>query len=134
MCKSCMPISRLCYLYRELEDCRDQETSSTLAPSTLVEQCSKVVGTTWSFEEVVQMSPAPIPDDVQQRIAFWAFPRDEKKIKMYASLGNSSAHVFQEAEHLLRKGKLQKMYQIGKKHAQYRMVYLFKTLYPFFCI
>ena len=93
--------------------CGGFDAGGLLAPLTLVQQCCRVLANSWAFEEVVQSFSAPIPDDIQQSIAFWAFPRDERKIKMYATLGSPSPD-FSEAEQLLRKGRLKKMYQIGK--------------------
>ena len=109
----------ICILFppsREAQACSGFDAGTLLqlqAPLTLVQQCCRVLGNSWAFEEVVQSFSAPIPDDIQQSIAFWAFPRDERKIKMYATLGNHSPD-FSEAEQLLKKGRLKKMYQIGK--------------------
>ena len=100
-------------MHREARQFDGADVLNAHAPRTLVQQCCRVLGNSWAFEEVVRKSSAPIPDDVQQSIAFWAFPRDEKKIRIYATLGNPSPD-FSKAEQLLRKGRLKKMYQVGK--------------------
>ncbi len=95
----------------------EDDSSSTgppRTPASLTELACRVLGSSWPFEEVVQKAPVPLPDDIQQKIAKYAFPSSETKLRMYASLSNQSPVVFNEAEHLLRKHKLQKVYQIGR--------------------
>lgn len=62
-----------------------------------------------------------VPEPVQKRIVFWSFPRSEREICMYSSLGyqppegEHDARVpFTRGLHLLQSGAVDRVLQVGK--------------------
>ena len=62
-----------------------------------------------------------VPEPVQKRIVFWSFPRSEREICMYSSLGyqppegEHDARVpFTRGLHLLQSGAVDRVLQVGE--------------------
>lgn len=92
----------------ELENFADDQPARRLL--TLKELCCQFVGQNVPFE-TVQLYPSRIPEEVQQRIAFWAFPADRKKLLSKVALGRVTKHEVQTAkeaivENLLQSGEI----------------------------
>lgn len=76
----------------------------------LKELCCQFVGQNFPFG-IVQLYLSPIPVDVQQRIAFWAFPTDGKKLLATVALSGISEHDCETArtsnvEDVLQSGEI----------------------------
>lgn len=62
-----------------------------------------------------------VPEPVQKRIVFWSFPRSEREICMYSSLGyqppegeHDTRVPFTRGLHLLQSGAVDRVLQVGK--------------------
>lgn len=62
-----------------------------------------------------------VPEPVQKRIVFWSFPRSEREICMYSSLGYQSPEGEHDARvpftrglHLLQSGAVDRVLQVGE--------------------
>ena len=62
-----------------------------------------------------------VPEPVQKRIVFWSFPRSEREICMYSSLGYQPPEGEQDTRvpftrglHLLQSGAVDRVLQVGK--------------------
>ncbi|KAB1259325.1 Zinc finger SWIM domain-containing protein 4 [Camelus dromedarius] len=78
-------------------------------PEALLDLSAKRVAESWAFEQ-----------PVQKRIVFWSFPRSEREICMYSSLGyqppegEHDARVpFTRGLHLLQSGAVDRVLQVG---------------------
>lgn len=80
---------------------------------SLTELAARVVAHHIPFE-VVERVCAPIPEQLQLRIAYWSFPDNEEDIRLYSCLANGSADEFQKGETLYRCGAVKFSLQIGK--------------------
>lgn len=63
-----------------------------------------------------------MPEPVQKRIVFWSFPRSEREICMYSSLGyqppegeHDTRVPFTRGLHLLQSGAVDRVLQVGKR-------------------
>uniref|UniRef100_F6U1N5 Zinc finger SWIM-type containing 4 n=2 Tax=Equus caballus TaxID=9796 RepID=F6U1N5_HORSE len=103
-------------------------------PEALLDLSAKRVAESWAFEQVLS-TPHPtlektdaqveerfsrVPEPVQKRIVFWSFPRSEREICMYSSLGcqppegEHDARVpFTRGLHLLQSGAVDRVLQVG---------------------
>ncbi|KAM6149136.1 zinc finger SWIM domain-containing protein 4 [Erethizon dorsatum] len=88
-------------------------------PETLLDLSAKRVAESWAFEQVEERL-SRVPEPVQKRIVFWSFPRSEREICMYSSLGYQSAEGEQDARvpftrglHLLQSSAVDRVLQVG---------------------
>ena len=95
---------------------RERKTS----PGTLLDIASRFVAKTVPFQRIEERFPR-IPEPVQERLVFWAFPRDERDVRMYSSpCGNSSNALefqnspFCQGMRLLEQGNVQHVLQVGE--------------------
>ena len=63
--------------------------------ASLQELCSRVVGQTLPFEQVLQHQPR-VPEDLQKRIIFWSFPLDEKQVLEYGEMMGTDIEAVQD--------------------------------------
>ena len=89
------------------------------APS-LLDIAAKFVAKTLPFQRIEERYPR-IPEPVQERLVFWAFPRDERDIRMYSSPCGSMANPleyqnspFCQGLRLLEQGAVANVLQVGK--------------------
>ena len=59
-------------------------------PETLLDICAKMVAEHIPFQRIEERYDR-IPEPVQERIVFWAFPRNERDICMYSSMSRVPA-------------------------------------------
>uniref|UniRef100_G3T7U7 Zinc finger SWIM-type containing 4 n=1 Tax=Loxodonta africana TaxID=9785 RepID=G3T7U7_LOXAF len=85
----------------------------------LLDLSAKRVAESWAFEQVEERF-SRVPEPVQKRIVFWSFPRSEREICMYSSLGyqplegEHDARVpFTRGLHLLQSGAVDRVLQVG---------------------
>jgi len=90
-----------------------------LSPGTLLDIASKFVAKTVPFQRIEERFPR-IPEPVQERLVFWAFPRDERDIRMYSSPCGSTANAleyqnspFCQGMRLLDQGAVTNVLQVG---------------------
>ncbi|XP_069804148.1 zinc finger SWIM domain-containing protein 4 isoform X3 [Dendropsophus ebraccatus] len=88
-------------------------------PDSLLDLSAKRVAESWAFEQVEERF-SRVPEPVQKRIVFWSFPRSEKEICMYSSLGyhppegeRDSRVPFNRGLQLLQSGAVQRVLQVG---------------------
>uniref|UniRef100_A0A8C2VKP4 Zinc finger SWIM-type containing 4 n=1 Tax=Chinchilla lanigera TaxID=34839 RepID=A0A8C2VKP4_CHILA len=88
-------------------------------PATMLDLSAKRVAESWAFEQVEERF-SRVPEPVQKRIMFWSFPRSEREICMYSSLGYQSTEGEQDARvpftrglHLLQSGAVDRVLQVG---------------------
>ncbi|XP_018425968.1 PREDICTED: zinc finger SWIM domain-containing protein 4 isoform X2 [Nanorana parkeri] len=88
-------------------------------PDSLLDLSAKKVAETWAFEQVEERF-SRVPEPVQKRIVFWSFPRSEKEICMYSSLGyhppdgeRDSRVPFNRGLQLFQSGAVQRVLQVG---------------------
>lgn len=81
---------------------------------SLIELCSRLVAVTVPFETVEKLHPN-LPEQLQLRIAFWSFPRNDDNIRLYSCLANGSSEEFQKGEQLYRAKAVIEPLQIGKR-------------------
>uniref|UniRef100_A0A6I8PLH4 Zinc finger SWIM-type containing 4 n=1 Tax=Ornithorhynchus anatinus TaxID=9258 RepID=A0A6I8PLH4_ORNAN len=86
---------------------------------TLLDLSAKRVAETLAFEQVEERF-SRVPEPVQKRIVFWSFPRSEREICMYSSLGyhppeaeRDSRIPFNRGLHLLQTGAVDGVLQVG---------------------
>lgn len=84
----------------------------TSAVSSLTELSAKCVASHIPFELVEHVFP-PVPELLQQRIAFWSFPNNEEDIRLYSCLANGSAEEFTRGENLFKNHMVKESLQIG---------------------
>ena len=68
----------------------------------MVDIAAKSVARTHTFEAVQNYKKEPIPEILQQRITYYAFPEDEYNIRLYSNLANNSSEEFKLGEGYLR--------------------------------
>ena len=83
----------------------------------LVEIASKTAAKYLPFESVY-FYPEPIPENLQQRIAYWAFPQDEDAVKLYSCLANGCQQQYEMGKNILNQlmskpENIQNVLQIG---------------------
>lgn len=88
-------------------------------PETLLDLSAKRVAESWAFEQVEERF-SRVPEPVQKRIVFWSFPRSEREICMYSSLGyqppegeHDTRVPFTRGLHLLQSGAVDRVLQVG---------------------
>ncbi|KAM5238222.1 zinc finger SWIM domain-containing protein 4 isoform 2-T2 [Ctenodactylus gundi] len=88
-------------------------------PEALLDLSAKRVAESWAFEQVEERF-SRVPEPVQKRIVFWSFPRSEREICMYSSLGCQSPEGEQDPRvpftrglHLLQSGAVDRVLQVG---------------------
>nr|XP_023407646.1 LOW QUALITY PROTEIN: zinc finger SWIM domain-containing protein 4 [Loxodonta africana] len=101
---------------------RDSRTGAARGrgrPEALLDLSAKRVAESWAFEQVEERF-SRVPEPVQKRIVFWSFPRSEREICMYSSLGyqplegEHDARVpFTRGLHLLQSGAVDRVLQVG---------------------
>ena len=69
---------------------RERRTS----PATLLDIASKLVAKTVPFQRIEERFPR-IPEPVQERLVFHAFPRDERDVRMYSSPCGNTANALE---------------------------------------
>lgn len=60
------------------------------SPETLLDICAKIVAEHIPFQRIEERYDR-IPEPVQERVVFWAFPRNERDICMYSSMARIPA-------------------------------------------
>lgn len=93
--------------------------SASTAVETLLDLSARRVAETWAFEQVEERF-SRVPEPVQKRIVFWSFPRSEREICMYSSLGyhppegeRDSRIPFNRGLNLLQSGAVDRVLQVG---------------------
>ncbi|KRX18110.1 Zinc finger SWIM domain-containing protein 8 [Trichinella nelsoni] len=86
-----------------------EKMSNTLS---LVELSAKTVAKHIPFEMVENFKP-PVPEQLQQRIAFWSFPENSSDIRMYACLSNGRYDEFAKGISLYDMNCIRSPMQIG---------------------
>ncbi|XP_070229652.1 zinc finger SWIM domain-containing protein 4 isoform X2 [Bos mutus] len=88
-------------------------------PEALLDLSAKRVAENWAFEQVEERF-SRVPEPVQKRIVFWSFPRSEREICMYSSLGyqppegeHDTRVPFTRGLHLLQSGAVDRVLQVG---------------------
>ncbi|XP_062968031.1 zinc finger SWIM domain-containing protein 4 isoform X2 [Cynocephalus volans] len=88
-------------------------------PEALLDLSAKRVAESWAFEQVEERF-SRVPEPVQKRIVFWSFPRSEREICMYSSLGYQPLEGEQDTRvpftrglHLLQSGAVDRVLQVG---------------------
>ena len=86
---------------------------------SLLDISSRFVAKTLPFQRIEERFPR-IPEPVQERLVFWAFPRDERDIRMYSSPCGSTANAleyqnspFCQGLRLLEQGAVSNVLQVG---------------------
>lgn len=107
--------------HRRQREERLREAARRHNPSSLLDIASKLVARTVPFQRVEERFPR-IPEPVQERLVYWAFPRDERDIRMYSSpsagAGGSLALEYQNSPYcqgmrLLDQGAVTGVLQVG---------------------
>ena len=95
--------------------------------ASLLDIAARFVAKTHPFQRIEERFPR-IPEPVQERLVFWAFPRDERDIRMYSSPCGSAANAleyqnspFCQGLRLLEQGAVANVLQVGK--------YTYKDIY-----
>ena len=90
------------------------------SPGSLLDIASKFVAKTVPFQRIEERFPR-IPEPVQERLVFWAFPRDERDIRMYSSPSGSTTNAmeyqnspFCQGLRLLEQGAVGSVLQVGE--------------------
>ena len=90
------------------------------SPGSLLDIASKYVAKTVPFQRIEERFPR-IPEPVQERLVFWAFPRDERDIRMYSSPSGSTTNAmeyqnspFCQGLRLLDQGAVGSVLQVGE--------------------
>ena len=90
------------------------------SPGSLLDIASKFVAKTVPFQRIEERFPR-IPEPVQERLVFWAFPRDERDIRMYSSPSGSTTNAmeyqnspFCQGLRLLDQGAVGSVLQVGE--------------------
>ncbi|XP_036089720.1 zinc finger SWIM domain-containing protein 4 [Rousettus aegyptiacus] len=111
--------SRGCPAGPEERDAGAGAVRSRGRPEALLDLSAKRVAESWAFEQVEERF-SRVPEPVQKRIVFWSFPRSEREICMYSSLGyqppegEHDARVpFTRGLHLLQSGAVDRVLQVG---------------------
>ncbi|XP_049644492.1 zinc finger SWIM domain-containing protein 4 [Suncus etruscus] len=88
-------------------------------PEPLLDLCAKRVAESWAFEQVEERF-SRVPEPVQKRIVFWSFPRSEREICVYSSLGcqtpdseHDARAPFTRGLQLLQAGAVDRVLQVG---------------------
>ena len=99
---------------------RHHHVEKRQSPGTLLDIASKFVAKTVPFQRIEERFPR-IPEPVQERLVFWAFPRDERDIRMYSSPSGSSSNAmeyqnspFCQGLRLLEQGAVGSVLQVGE--------------------
>ncbi|XP_069460474.1 zinc finger SWIM domain-containing protein 4 [Ambystoma mexicanum] len=86
---------------------------------TLLDLSAQSVAESWAYEQVEERF-SRVPEPVQKRIVFWSFPRSEREICMYSSLGyhppegERDARIpFNRGLQLLQSGAVSRVLQVG---------------------
>ncbi|XP_054985031.1 zinc finger SWIM domain-containing protein 4 [Sorex araneus] len=111
--------SRLCPAGRDERESWAGAVRAWGRPEPLLDLCAKRVAESWAFEQVEERF-LRVPEPVQKRIVFWSFPRSEREICMYSSLGcqapdsEHDARVpFTRGLQLLQSGAVDRVLQVG---------------------
>ena len=88
--------------------------------ASLLDIAAKFVAKTLPFQRIEERFPR-IPEPVQERLVFWAFPRDERDIRMYSSPCGNTANAleyqnspFCQGLRLLEQGAVSSVLQVGR--------------------
>ena len=107
--------------HKHSRSARDRkEAVKRMSPGTLLDITSKFVAKTVPFQRIEERFPR-IPEPVQERLVFWAFPRDERDIRMYSSPCGSIANALEyqnspycQGMRLLEQGAISNVLQVGE--------------------
>ena len=84
----------------------------------LTDICAKFVAENFPFQQVEEELPQ-IPEPIQERIVFWAFPRSEKDVALYSSMhihlpvNEYNKQPFQHGIRFVENGNVSEVLQIG---------------------
>uniref|UniRef100_A0A8C4QF72 Zinc finger, SWIM-type containing 5 n=1 Tax=Eptatretus burgeri TaxID=7764 RepID=A0A8C4QF72_EPTBU len=67
--------------------CPSDRATQPQRVESLLDLSAKAVAEAWPFEQV-EARYSRVPEPVQRRIVFWSFPRSEREIRLYSSLGS----------------------------------------------
>ena len=88
--------------------------------ASLLDIAAKLVAKSHPFQRIEERFPR-IPEPVQERLVYWAFPRDERDIRMYSSPCGSAANAleyqnspFCQGLRLLEQGAVSNVLQVGE--------------------
>ncbi|XP_069051744.1 zinc finger SWIM domain-containing protein 4-like [Lepisosteus oculatus] len=80
---------------------------------SLMDLSAQRVVESWTYEQVKEQL-FRVPDVIRNRIVFWSFPRSEREILLYSSLGDEAGGSFQRGVQLLETpGAVQDILQVG---------------------
>ncbi len=88
-------------------------SSSSRHLLSLTDLSAREVAASIPFELVEAFESAPVPPELQLKIAFWSFPEDEEDIRLYSCLANGSSEEFGKGESLFRAKAVKEPIQIG---------------------
>ena len=102
---------------RDCSTTKRRKVSSSKIGS-LTDICARYVAERFAYEYVENTLPH-IPEPIQEKIVFWAFPKNENDIALYSStssysLVSGSKQPFQMGIKLLESGNVKEVLQIGK--------------------
>ena len=117
--------------HKHSRSARDRkEAVKRMSPGTLLDITSKFVAKTVPFQRIEERFPR-IPEPVQERLVFWAFPRDERDTRMYSSPCGSIANALEyqnspycQGMRLLEQGAISNVLQVGEYLSRYLSRYL----------
>lgn len=99
---------------------RERREKLRASPATLLDIASRLVAKTVPFQRIEERFPR-IPEPVQERLVFHAFPRDERDIRMYSSPSGNTANALEyqnspycQGMRLLDQGNVQSVLQVGE--------------------
>ncbi|XP_077353059.1 zinc finger SWIM domain-containing protein 6-like isoform X1 [Festucalex cinctus] len=102
----------------------DEASPDTQSPESLLDLAARRVAEKWPFQRVEECFER-IPEPVQRRIVYWSFPRSEREICMYSSIGSGAEELggpesgdetvlpFRRGVALLESGCVDNVLQVG---------------------
>ncbi|XP_048343403.1 zinc finger SWIM domain-containing protein 4-like [Sphaerodactylus townsendi] len=117
------PAKRKCGVADQPEPGPLAAAAAAAAVETLLDLSARRVAETWAFEQVEDRF-SRVPEPVQKRIVFWSFPRSEREICMYSSLGyhppegeRDSRVPFNRGLNLLQSGAVDRVLQVAWRNS-----------------
>ncbi|XP_060072592.1 uncharacterized protein LOC132552442 [Ylistrum balloti] len=78
----------------------------------LMDLAAKVTAQHYSCESIETHNP-PLDEALLKKVSFWAFPQDEKKVKIYARLSLKSEEEWRRGESFYEEERIQDIRQVG---------------------
>ena len=121
-----------------VESKRRKTTRSSSVPK-LTDVCAKFVAENFPYQHVEESLPQ-IPEPIQSRIVFWAFPSNEKEIALYSSTNSlvvppndQQKQPFHQGVKLFQTGNVQDVLQVGRS-SSYLPISILSTLLLFLTV